>query len=892
MSLTPGTRLGPYEVTAPIGVGGMGEVYRATDTNLKRSVAIKVLPEALAGDAERLARFQREAEVLASLNHPNIAAIYGLEKSDAESALVMELVEGPTLADRIASGPIPIDDALPIAKQVAEALEAAHKQGIIHRDLKPANIKVRPDGTVKVLDFGLAKAMEPPGSTVSGPMTPTITTPAMTRAGMILGTPAYMSPEQTRGQPVDPRTDVWAFGCVLFEMLTGVAAFRADTPSDSTVRVLDREPDWTALPHGTPDATRRLLGRCLKKDLRLRLRDMGDVGLDLLDSSSPETAIASVPAPAQSSPAASRWTASVWLAAVVLVVLAVIIWTVTRPAEPAAEEPTRLTLSVPRGQEGLDSLASSPVLISPDGRTLVYPTRTEDGRYLYRRSLDAFDPVRIPGTEGAETPFFSVDGKWIGFRADGQLKKVRLEDGETIPIAPVPALLLGASWGPDDTIVYATGASTGLWRVPAAGGEPEQLTAPMVEMSAGHRFPYQLPGRLGVLFSIGGFRGRPSRMAWLPVGSDEWQEVYTAPARITAMRYLPTGHLVFGQDGTIFAGPFDLDRVAFTAQPVPVIANVASSPTSAYVAFDVSDTGTLVYVPATEALGRGQLVRIVSDGSVDTIARLPGATGAGGLRVSPAGDRAAVLIRSGGVSDIWAYGLDRGDSTRVTQGAEAGMFVWRPDGRTLTIEMHGDLYDVAADGAGQAERLLQREGSQTPLSWSADGRLLLFREFAQATGDDLFTLDAGTGDVTPVARTRADETDGVLSADGSLLAYVSDETGNAEVYLQPLDGSGRRQPVSVGGGDTPRWSARATALLYRHGSTLMRVPVTASPLRLGPAEIVLSAPEGVTLDVGYGVAGDGQTVVGVRNPSGAGRPTELRVVLGWFEELKRLVPTH
>ena len=495
MALTPGTRLGPYEVIAQLGVGGMGEVYRATDTNLKRQVALKVLPAAVANDPDRLARFQREAEVLAALNHPNIAHIHGLEKADGTFALVMELVEGPTLADRIAKGAIPCDEALPIAKQIAEALEAAHEQGIIHRDLKPANIKVRPDGTVKVLDFGLAKAMDPTGvSGANAMMSPTISMHA-TQAGIILGTAAYMAPEQARGSAVDRRVDLWAFGVVLYEMLTGTRLFEGITISDTLAAVLRAEPDWGKVPADTPVAIRRVLRRCLEKDPKRRVRDAGDVRLEIDDALTAPRAELS---PTAVVPTMRRRIVPFVIASVLGTALIVVLamWAVTRPAP---EQRPLIRLSVDLGPDAVAGRQTT-VAISPDGRRIVFPIRSANGTFqLATRLLDQDTPTPLPGTENGADPFFSPDGQWIAFAADRKLKKISVLGGAAVTLCDAPTFR-GGSWGDDGTIVASLNGAATLSRIPAAGGTPQPFTKATNGEQA-HRWPQVLPGSQSVLFT-------------------------------------------------------------------------------------------------------------------------------------------------------------------------------------------------------------------------------------------------------------------------------------------------------------------------------------------------------------------------------------------------------
>ena len=562
MALAPGTRLGPYEITAQIGVGGMGEVYRATDTKLKREVAVKVLPSALASDPERLARFQREAEVLASLNHPNIAAIYGLEEADSTKALVMELVEGPTLADRIAQGAVPVDEALPIAKQIAEALEAAHEQGIIHRDLKPANVKLRPDGVVKVLDFGLAKALEPTGAMSPGmSQAPTITTPAMTQAGMILGTAAYMSPEQVKGRAVDKRSDVWAFGAVLYEMLTGRRAFDAEDVSETLAAVLMREPDWAALPAVTPPTVTAVLRRCLQKDRKQGARDIGDVSLALEGAF--ETAAKATPDAVALQPRFPLWRRALPFTATAVVVGIVAglgVWTL-RPTGPRPL--IRFTHVLPEGR-ALFRSGRHVVASSSGGEHFVYTAN--DGLYL--RPMDTLEDRLLVATGAPIRPFVSPDGRSVGYfdLAAVQMKRVGVTGGAAGVIADV-GVPYGASWGPDGTILY--GQPDGIWQVSENGGEPERVIA--TEPGEQAFGPQRLPGGDWVLFTL-------ARTA----GASRWDEADIIAESLTSgerrvirsggsdARYVPTGHLVYAHERVLYAVPFDLGRLDATGDPVPV----------------------------------------------------------------------------------------------------------------------------------------------------------------------------------------------------------------------------------------------------------------------------------------------------------------------------------
>jgi serine/threonine-protein kinase len=574
MALSIGSRLGPYEIQSAIGAGGMGEVFRARDTKLQRDVAIKVLPDLFATDPERLARFRREAQLLAALNHPHIAAIYGFEDSGDTHALVLELVEGPTLADRIARGPVPIDEALPIAKQIADALEAAHEQGIVHRDLKPANIKLRPDGTVKVLDFGLAKAMEPAAaSNINVTMSPTLSLQA-TMGGMILGTAGYMSPEQARGKPVDERADVWAFGAVLFEMLTGSPPFPGEDISHILARVTERDPDWSTLPT-LPPAVGIVLRRCLTKDPRQRMRDIGDVRLVL------EGAFDTAPATMPQTPPAPRrplWRLVAFVGVPALAVGGVLLggatWLTVRPAAP---QPVRFAIVPPSTQPLTLQGFQRDIAITPDGRHIVYrvgPAGTQ-GSQLVVRSLDQLDACVLPGISSIRSPFISPDGHWIGFfegEAGGELKKVSILGGPPIALCHFSGNPLEASWGPDGTVIFAdSDRSTGLLSVNADGGEPTVLTKP--DFSHGeldHVMPFMLPGGRAVLFTIlaVGSSSGSAQVAVLDLKSGQKKVLIRGGADA---RYVDTGHLVYAADGTLRAVRFDLGGLEVTSDPVPVV---------------------------------------------------------------------------------------------------------------------------------------------------------------------------------------------------------------------------------------------------------------------------------------------------------------------------------
>ena len=921
MALTPGTRFGPYEITAQIGAGGMGEVYRAIDTNLKRAVAMKVLPVSVAGDSERLARFQREAELLAALNHPNIASIYGLEKSGPATALVMELVEGPTLAEVIARGAIPVADALPLARQIAEALDAAHGQGIIHRDLKPANIKVRAEGTVKVLDFGLAKALAPDGaSATAGHLTesPTITSPAMTVAGMILGTAAYMSPEQAKGRAVDKRSDVWAFGVVLYEMLTGQRLFKGDDVSEVLASVLTRQPDWTILPADTPALVRRLLRRCLEKDRTRRLADIADARLDIVDSLSGSDVDA--PATVSTSRTHGRlaWASSLLL--VGLAAAAVAVWATRRV--PIPPETTRTILSIaPTGETSganpLEQRAGSgrptrtAVALSPDGKTLVFSAIWGGTEQLYARRMDQLSATPISGTSGGHSPFFSPDGQWVGFGAGSELRKVPLSGGPAVAVCKA-AVLFGASWGDDGTIVFATQRNGGLWRVPATGGTPEALTTvPPDEYS--HRLPYMLPGSRAVIFTV--LKG-PNLWngAQLVVRSLQTGTQTVLVTGGSDGRYVSTGHLVYMRLGTLMAVPFDPVRLAVTGGPTGVIDGVmqAAHKGADYIAntlagqFTVSDTGTLVYLTGgTVAADDRSLVWVDRHGTLQALPAPPRPYMV--PDISPDGGRVAITTID--TRQVWTYDLARDALSPVTSDGNSDYGIFAPDGKRIVFRSgagEGNLYWKAADGSGAATHLVTSTRSLTPASWSPDGTLALVEE-GDNEGKDAFQFDIvvlSTGDrkTRAVIHTASNEMTPEFSPDGRWLAYVSNESGRHEVYVQPYPGPGERHLISTRGGEQPAWNANGPELFYVQGgvyspggpTTLMSVRITTTPaFKAGTPEPVF---ENAYLETGWGrsydVAPDGRRFLLTfrKEPRPTLPPAQMVLVQHWFEELKRLMP--
>jgi serine/threonine-protein kinase len=909
MALAPGTRLGPYEVVAQIGAGGMGEVYRARDTQLQRDVAIKVLPEALAHDAGRLARFEREATTLAALNHPNIAHIYGLQESDGTKALVMELVEGPTLADRIAHGAIPIDEALPIARQIAEALEAAHEEGIIHRDLKPANVKVRPDGIVKVLDFGLAKALDPPSSgNTDTTASPTITSPAlMTRMGVIVGTAAYMSPEQAKGRAADKRSDMWAFGCVLYEMLTGVRAFAGDDVSDTLAAVLRGEPDWTALPHEMPVPIRRLLRHCLAKDPKVRIADASTARIEIIDvQSEPETSARHV------SHGAGRHVSLPWASAVALVTLmagAVIVW-IIKPNSAPSLPVARSTIPLPQGDQ-FSNAGVHLVALSADGSQLAYTANQR----VYLRRMDQLEATPLRGTEGdgpaaGRGPFFSPDGQWIGFWQQGQLKKVSITGGAPLVLCAAENPF-GARWLTDNTILY--GQAAGIWRVSSEGGTPEHL----VKVEAGYlaASPQMLPGGRAILFTLVRFPDPDT--AQIVVQSLDSGERHVVVARGADAQYVPTGHLIYALDGTLLAVPFDVSRLAVTGTAVP-LEDVAQQNVTAH--FAISNHGALVYVPRGAGAGGGgraqrMIMWVDRQGHEDPIKAAPPHPYLY-PRLSPEGTRVALEVRDQEGSDIWIWDLARENLTRLTLTPTFELYgVWTPDGKALIFASSevgaagapGSLFRQAADGTGTVEQLTQGgAAAQYPSTVTPDGTALIFRQETRAPtvgtrgGRDLFLLPlAGERHPRPLVHSAFEELNGEVSRDGHWLAYEANESGRSEIYVRPFPNvdAGKWQ-VSTNGGTQPLWARNGQELFYESMGALMRVPVkTGSSFEAGTPRKLFDAPylrRGGGLGRMYDVSLDGQRFLMIKEINAADeRPQSPRInlVQNWFEELKRLVPT-
>jgi serine/threonine protein kinase/Tol biopolymer transport system component len=813
MPLSAGSRLGSYEILALIGAGGMGEVYRARDTKLNREVAIKVLPAAFANDSDRMARFEREAQVLASLNHPHIAAIYGLEESDGMRALVMELVEGPTLGEHICGRAMALEEALPIAKQITEALEYAHEKGIIHRDLKPVNVKLTADGHVKLLDFGLAKALEAPAPAVGNPsISPTLTIEG-TRAGVILGTAAYMAPEQARGKAVDKRADIWSFGVVLYEMLTGKQPFAGATVSDTLAAVLKTEPDLTQ----APVQGHKLLRRCLDKDPKRRLRDIGDVW-ELLEQ----------PAATIDSKRKSElpW-ALVGLATVAFIMAALGWWRATRPMERALQPLMRLSVDL-----GSDAVAGqfTTTAISPDGGRLVFPAKSPEGKQmLSTRLLEETKPTLLSGTENGRDPFFSPDGKWIGFFADGKMKKISIQGGAPIALCDAPDAR-GANWAMDSNIIVALNRVGGLSRVSVEGGTPQPVTK--LEGGGSHRWPQPLPGNEAVLFTLSSsnvvFGDASIASVSLKTG-----EIKILVRDAYFGRYVPTGdltgHLVYVHDGVLFGVPFDPARLELRGTPVPVLEGLAADPTSGAGQFSFSRTGTLVHRTGKVAAPSWPVSWLDNSGNTKPLIATPGFYLA--PRFSPDGKRLALAQFLGSQQQIFVYDLQRGTMSRFffKTGTQRSSYpIWSPDGKHIVCWFSSasgfSLGWMRADGAGETQRLLDSKNLLVPYSFFPDGLRLAYFELNPESGWDIWTLPLDLSDLDRpkpgkkhiFLRTASNELNPAVSPDGRWIAYQSDELGRYEVYVGPVDGQGGKRQISTGGGQLPVWSRNGRELFFEN----------------------------------------------------------------------------
>jgi Tol biopolymer transport system component len=877
----------------------MGEVYRARDSRLHRDVALKALPPGFEQDRERLARFEREARLLAALNHPNIAAIYGLEEKDGSPLLVMELVEGPTLTERLATGPLPIEDALSIAAAIALGLEAAHEAGIIHRDLKPSNVKVRTDGSVKVLDLGLARVAETPGRAVDSSLSPTLTTPA-THGGVVLGTAAYMSPEQARGKTLDKRTDIFSFGCVFYECLTGRQAFSGETVSDTLSAILRAEPDWSALPAQTPPGVRELLRRCLQKDPKQRLHDIADARIEIEEALGAGRSGAAIAIPVERRPRGRlAWGVGGALLGVLITAAALL----SRPPKPApAASSVRAVLPLPPGDRigvGFPSLT-----VSPDGQTIVFLGIHQGSGALYRRTLSGAEAELIRGTEGGYLPFFSPNGQWIGFFTRHELRKVPLSGGTAVRLSWVPPIPGGGSWGEDGRIVINRKFNGSLDTIPESGGLLEPLTRLDAERGErAHLFPQILPGGRGILFTVRRGRDFTEVEASDIVVRDSSTGKWTRVLEGASFARYGGGRLVFVRGGSVFWVPFDIARLSVTGPAVALPDGITVDGEENFGHFDISSEGTLVFL---EGLPRPPITTAVltldRSGKEAALPLPPGNYVV--ARFSPDGKRIALSRFAGIRGSIVTY--ERARNILSTLTPEPGSYfvsVWSPDSRRIAFTRFAEDMPVLsvknADGSGEIERLTEPiQDAQFPNAWSPDGKTILYTVAYTAdrgpkrklASTDLWLVTSGDPRSARLwFESPFRETGGAFSPDGRWIAYVSDESGVQEVYVRPHPGPGASVKISNGFAIEPLWSRDGRELFYRAGARAERVMAvevrTASELSISPPRLLFTSE----LAVGgredrfreYDVSADGKEFVAVRSNRSEEPDRQLTIVTNW-----------
>jgi Tol biopolymer transport system component len=892
MPLTSGTRLGPYEILAALGAGGMGEVFHARDTRLGRDVAIKALPDAFAQDPERLARFEREAKLLASLSHTNVAGIHGLELVEGNRYLVLEFVEGETLAARLARGPLPVGEAVDVCRQVAAGVEAAHESGVVHRDLKPGNVMLRPDGTVKVLDFGLAKGGAAHGAMSSDPnlsASPTRTY-AATSAGVILGTAAYMSPEQARGRAVDRRTDIWSFGCVLYECLAGRSAFEGETVSDMVARILEREPDWSALPAMTPPWLRELLRRCLTKDVKQRLQAIGEARIALEGCGEGDGS-----APADARPGtAGRFAWAPWTLAAVLGTLLVARTLLPGLGAPPAPE-RHVELGLPAGQ---GHLPTSLPLLSPDGRRVVVAA-TDSARVprLWVRSLDEFDFHAIQGTEGALMACWSPDSRSLGFIADGSLSRVSVDDGTIQKLAPDIGAQRGLDWGANGSILYTPGANASIWRVPATGGAPVQVThLDTTLVDASHRFPVWLPDGRHFLFALWSNNARVlSESGGIYLASVDGGEPKRISPDVGAFLVLPSGYLVVARNSDMVAVPFDLRTFRVGTQAIPIAGRVGLEPSTGFLRASASASGDIAFEAEAE-LPLTDMVWLDRFGRRGEALELR--TKFESVELSPDGGRvAASMTDATGMSEIWTADLTRKTVSRLSRDENDSFSpVWSPDGARIAFNNLDtgteDVYVQLASGTRPKERIWRAGEADASLSgWSSDGRHLFFTGNPR-TGSrraQVWAVELANDSAHVVLAGDYDQSDAVLSPDGRWLAYTSNESGQPEVFVRSYPDLERKWQASITGGVTPHWRRDGRELVFSSGPGADRatwavsIATTGAGLIFGQPQRLFRLPADV---VDLSPAPDHTKFLALIQPAASVEPA-MRLVLGWRAERRK-----
>ena len=882
-----GKTLGHYEIVDELGSGGMGVVYRARDPRLGRDVAIKVLPQSVATDAARLSRFEREAQAVAALSHPNILAIHEFGHQDGTAFAVMELLEGQTLRQRLENGPLPQSKVVSIGAQIAQALTAAHDKGIVHRDLKPANIWITTEGQAKVLDFGLA-------SFSAVPQDPEAETMAhATDPGSVLGTAAYMSPEQARGETVDTRSDIFSLGAVLFEMLIGRQVFARATAAETMTAVLkDDPPSMDGAPQPVAPSLVRTVWHCLEKEPGERFQTARDLAFALSGVSDSGAVRLGHGVREKKGPRWSRWAVAAGLSLPAVVAVALVVFGLAgNDPSPTRAGVSRWDVSLGENQELLVRGRSHPLALSADGKQLAYVATDGGTSRLFVRAIEKFEAAVLRGTEGAKNPFFSPNGEWVGFFAEGELRKVPSGGGAVLRICDAPLDNLGSAWGEDGTIVFASYA-TGLWQVNAAGGDPKVLTR--IDAESGetqHRWPQFLPGNR-LLMTIGTTRGSKVVVVDLRDGK---RIPVTDVTDVTVAQYLPTGHLLFAQGSALQVVPFDIADESVRGAPVTIVEGVTAVTAQAVSYFAVSDSGNLAYVPGNEDAGT-RLVWVDTAGEVTPIESRSGSHLM--PRISPSGTSVAITVGSAlGLRVIETFDLNRGSRRRLTFESSNALPVWTPDARRIAFASSRDggwnLYWRAADGSGEATRLLASENELWPHSFSPDGKVLAYWEIDAETARDIWILPV-EGDPTPIPflLTPYNERAPVFSPDGRWISYISDESGRDEVYIRPYPGPGAQTTVSTGGGVEPIWAPDGRRLFYRDANSMMVVSVeTRNGIFVSKPTVLFEDryDRGVAGNLSYDLAPEGDRFLMIQ-PLGGRTSASFRVVLNWFDDVRRLSP--
>jgi eukaryotic-like serine/threonine-protein kinase len=894
MALTSGTKLGPYEIVAPIGAGGMGEVYRACDTRLDRTVAIKILPANLSSNLEARQRFEREGRAISSLNHPNICTLYDIGHQDGTDYLVMEFLEGQTLADRLLKGPLPPGQVLKYGIEICEGLEKAHRGGVTHRDLKPGNVMLTKTGA-KLMDFGLAKAGSPSGASASSlTLTSPVASRPLTQEGMIVGTFQYMSPEQIEGKEADARSDIFALGAVLYEMATGKRAFEGKSTTSVIAAILERNPPpISAVQPMFPQVLDRVLATCLAKDPDERFQTVHDLKVQLKWIAEGSSQFPSQP-PAELKGSHAFGRQGLILSVGTLLLGAVIASLATWNLKPVPPPPiSRFTITLPSGQQLAGLEDGSAVALSLDGTHLAYAARQGQIQQLYFRAMDRLEARPIPGTEGASEPLFSPDGQWLVFFASGKLKKVSVNGGGALTLGDAfqPR---GASLGSQGTVAFAASWASTIQQVPDVGGTPQALTH-FAKGENSHRWPEFLPGGKAVLFSAA-----MTSSTWvnplIAVHSVATGERRNLVQLGTQPRYALSGHLLYAQAGTLMAAPFDPQRLELTGAAVPVVEGVLQSGISGAVQYSLSATGSLVYVPGNIQADQRKLVWVTRNGAEQPIAaparayRIP--------RLSPDGRRVIVAIDDEG-AQTWLYDFSRETLIRLTFGGTVNQApVWSPDGKRLVFQSNREgslsLFSQLADGSGGLERLTTSESSPAANSWSSDGQLLAFVDVDPTSGWAIWVLRLSDRKAQPFLQAAFNGNAPRFSPDGHWLAYASDETGHFEVYVQPYPGPGGKWQISADGGMEPMWNPNGRELFYRSGRKMMAVEIATQPGFTAGKPRVLFEGDYVPTPLqfpNYDVSPDGQRFLMLKpSEQEAAAPTQINVVLNWFEELKQRVP--